>query len=73
MGIITKVVTGRDERVRTVEIKTERGIETRAAIHCYPIECFDEDPRFREDALPNEEEKTRLKKQSSQQIMPAPE
>ena len=73
MGIITKVVTGRDERVRTVEIKTERGIETRAAIHCYPIECFDEDPRYREDALPNEGERTMLKRKTGSQIMPAPE
>ena len=57
MGIITKVITGRDDRVLTVEIKTERGIETRAAIHCYPIECFDEDPRYRESALPSKEER----------------
>ena len=73
MGIITKVITGRDDRVRTVEIKTERGIETRAAIHCYPIECFDEDPRYRESALPNKEEREALERKSRPQVMPEPE
>ena len=65
IGIITSVKTGRDNRVRTVEIKTQRGLETRAAIHCYPIECFDEDPRFKEDALPTGEQLLALQKKRS--------
>ena len=72
IGIITGVKVGRDERVRTVEIKTQRGIETRAAIHCYPLECFDDDPRFKESALPNEEQIRVLQKKAEPQIMPEP-
>ena len=69
IGVITDVKVGRDGKVRTVEIKTKKGLETRSAVHCYPLECFDHDPRFQKDATPDESDlkQLRQKQQTEQQ------
>ena len=68
IGVITDVKVGRDGKVRTVEIKTRKGLETRSAVHCYPLECFDHDPRFQKDATPDESDLKQLRqKQQTEQ------